>query len=344
MRPMMERSTAAQVCVIVAARNAAETIAAAVGSALYEPEVAEVVVVDDGSTDGTSACAAKADDGSGRLTVISWTRNRGPAYARNRAIEMSEAPLIAILDADDFFLPGRFRHLLSTDDWDFIADNVAFIDFGDRAVDAPEITAFRADPSFLNLREFVLGNIARRGRRRGELGFLKPVMRRAFLEQGRLSYRESLRLGEDYDLYVRALARGARYKVVRTCGYGALVRSDSLSGQHRTEDLERAYAADRDIVKSELGLSPVEAAAVGRHARHLRRRFELRRFLDMKNHSGLQAAAFHALARPATVPGLATDILIDKLASARQRLGFHRPQMADAPIRYLLPAIAVSQR
>lgn len=57
------------VCVIIAAKNASDTIGLAVASALREPEVAEVVVIDDGSTDGTAAAARQADDGSGRLII-----------------------------------------------------------------------------------------------------------------------------------------------------------------------------------------------------------------------------------------------------------------------------------
>lgn len=333
----MVRPATGNVCVIIAARNAAETIPRAIGSALNEPEVGEVIVVDDGSTDSTAVAAATADDATRRLKVLSLNANRGPAFARNYAIETSSAPFIAILDADDFFIPGRFRNLLASDDWDFIADNVAFVS-GNRPSDAIEITAFEADPTFLNLPAFVEGNIARRGLKRGEMGFLKPVMRRSFLDEHRLRYREDLRLGEDYDLYVRALARGARYKVLRSCGYGALVRTDSLSGQHRTADLERACAADHDILCTEPTLTPVEAAAIGRHRRHMRRRYEQRRFLDVKANSGLASAMTQSLRRPSALPGIAVDILSDKIEAARGRFyASAKTAACDDTIRYLLP-------
>ena len=116
------------VCVIIAAKNAEETIGRAVRSALSEPETAEVIVVDDGSDDRTMAEAASADDGTGRLEIVQFPVNKGPAAARNHAIEMSSAPLVSILDADDFFFPGRFRRLLAGRDWDFIADNIAFME------------------------------------------------------------------------------------------------------------------------------------------------------------------------------------------------------------------------
>jgi succinoglycan biosynthesis protein ExoU len=93
----------AGICVIIAARDAAATVGRAIRSALAEPEVAEVLLVDDGSRDRTADEALAADDGTGRLLVLSLDRNRGPAFARNHAIARSTAPLLSILDADDFF-------------------------------------------------------------------------------------------------------------------------------------------------------------------------------------------------------------------------------------------------
>src|ERR1700684_4112944 len=100
-------SSAPCVAIILAAYNASGTVGRAVRSALAEPETAEVIVVDDDSTDDTTAQAAAADDGSGPLRLASLTRNEGLAAARTLAIEQSTAPWISVLDADDFFLPGR---------------------------------------------------------------------------------------------------------------------------------------------------------------------------------------------------------------------------------------------
>ncbi|TGV62507.1 glycosyltransferase family 2 protein, partial [Mesorhizobium sp. M2D.F.Ca.ET.160.01.1.1] len=108
-------------------KNAARTIAVAIASALRGPEVAEVVVVNDGSTDNTAEVARSADDGSGRLSVMRLDVNRGPSFARNAAITRSRAPFVSILDADDFFLNGRFRNLFAGADWDFAADNIMLI-------------------------------------------------------------------------------------------------------------------------------------------------------------------------------------------------------------------------
>jgi succinoglycan biosynthesis protein ExoU len=327
-------SFATENSVNIAAKDASRTIGRAVRSALREAEVAEVVVVDDGSADETAEAARAVDDATGRLRVIRLEANMGPAFARNHAIAHSGAPLVAILDADDFFLPGRFTRLSDQQDWDLIADNIVFLDA--RYVTAePDVAEFDAAPRLLELVEFVGGNISKRGAPRGEMGFLKPVIRRDFLERAGLRYREDLRLGEDYEFYVRVLARGGRYKLVHGCGYGAVVRPDSLSGRHRTADLKRLYEADRSILETER-LSGEEEAAIRRHERHVRARYELRNFLDIKAESGLARAGIHGLANAGALPAIVSGIAFDKYDALTARQA--QPDVVPTSPRYLLAA------
>lgn len=323
-----------KICVIIAAKNAQETIGRAVRSALAEPETAEVVVVDDGSQDRTAAVAGAADDGSGRLNIARFATNKGPSAARNHAIAISSAPLIAVLDADDFFFPGRFRQLLAQQNWDFVADNIAFIDAAE-ADHSHRPAQFAARPRQLDLKAFVAGNLSRSGVHRGELGFLKPVMRREFLDAHALRYRADMRLGEDYELYLRALIKGARYTIIESCGYGAVVRPNSLSGQHGTHDLKMLRDAEQAILDT--GTVPAEAAAVTRqHWRQIRDRHALRHFLDTKREGGFGKASAFALANLQSLPAIAGGILRDKLVAARGRARPRAPRAGG--LRYLLPA------
>lgn len=332
----MTTTASTNVCVIIAAKNAADTIAKAITSALAEPDTAEVVVVDDGSTDDTAAVALAADDGTGRLSVVRFEVNRGPSAARNHAISISRSPLLAVLDADDFFLPGRLRQLLSEDGWDLIADNIAFIDAAQEASAFARFKQFAPCPRIIDFESFVEGNISRRGALRGEIGFLKPLMRRAFLDEHRIRYNEELRLGEDYDLYARALARRARYKIIKTCGYAAVVRGNSLSGKHRTIDLKRLYEADRAIL-AEARLDSGAQAALRRHERHVRDRYELRHFLDLKNQQGLGDAVGYALNNPRALPAIAAGIIADKTERLRRpRLSAPAALGGMGQVRYLL--------
>lgn len=330
------------VCVIIAAKNAAATISRAVRSALAEQAVTEVIVVDDGSTDNTGAEVLSADDGTGRLKLTGFERNRGPAAARNHAIEASTASLIAILDADDFFLPGRFTHILAEDQWDFIADNIVFVKEESVGQIRNGVQKFQRQARLLDLEAFITGNISQRGKQRGEIGFLKPVMRREFLDRHNLRYKEDLRLGEDYDLYARALVAGARYKVIHSCGYGAVVRQDSLSGKHRTDDLKRLYEADQAIL-AKSALTTTQRRLLERHEKHVRDRYELRHFLDLKNQRGALSALAYALRHPLAVPAIVGGIAADKSAALTAKPA-PKQTSTSAALRYLLPASPETER
>ncbi|WP_421914802.1 glycosyltransferase family 2 protein [Mesorhizobium sp.] len=334
--------TGTEVCVIIAARNAARTIPVAIASALREPEVKEVVVVDDASTDDTASVARAADDGSGRLSIMRLDINRGPSFARNAAIAGSRSPFISILDADDFFLEGRFKKLFARADWDFAADNIMLIR-DDVPGDMTKIVAprFSADPEFLDFERFIEGNISRRRVQRGELGFLKPVISRAFLDRHGLRYDEGLRLGEDYELYARAVAQGARFKVIRTCGYGAIVRQDSLSGRHKTQDLKRL--ADADLALLEIDSLPEGSKAVLRkHERHVRDKYRLRKFLDVKAERGLASAAAYALASQSNLLPIVRGVTADKLEALFRHAGLASKSQKVPPFRVLMAGTSTS--
>jgi succinoglycan biosynthesis protein ExoU len=300
-----------EVSVIIPAWQCQSTIARAIASALAEPEAAEVIVIDDASGDGTVAAARGADDGSGRLKIVEQPLNCGPAAARNRGISLSRAPLIALLDSDDFFLAGRFAALLEVADWDLIADNIMFVPESlPGNVTPPRAAAIQPEP--IGLAEFIDANISRPGRSRGELGFAKPVMRRSCLERVGGNYDERLRLGEDYALYVRLLRAGGRFVRVQACFYVATERSSSLSGRHQTADLAALLAFDREFMAS----NPLDAtarAAVQRHIAQLEAKLHHREILDQRQQHGRVAAVRAAAARPQLLPGLVGSVLRDKL-------------------------------
>jgi glycosyltransferase involved in cell wall biosynthesis len=66
----------------------------------------EVIIADDGSTDGTAEWLAGRPTSKVRLTRLA-TGGIGPAAARNRAIEVARSDLVAFLDADDQWLAGK---------------------------------------------------------------------------------------------------------------------------------------------------------------------------------------------------------------------------------------------
>lgn len=312
----MSTGISLSVSVIITAHNAAATISDAITTALAEPETAEVIVVDDASQDRTVAVAKAAGKGDGRLIIITCTANGGPAAARNRALEVAKGDFVAVLDADDFLMPGRFARLLAVPDADMMADNILFIAESASPGDLPPVPTIRPAVIDIDLAGFVRANHSVRGSNRQEWGFLKPVMRRAFLQDNKLRYDDALRLGEDYDLYVRMLHKGARFRVSTQVGYAARWRSDSLSSRHSTADLKALHDAARVHLTFE-DLDGAAHAALAHHAGELHRRFLLRDFLDRRARLGRAGALVSASRRPATLLPIARGILADKLAACR---------------------------
>lgn len=318
------------VCVAIAAWNAERTIGRAIGSALAQPEVSEVIVVDDASSDGTVVAARAADDGSGRLQVLTQTANAGPSAARNRALAASRAECFAVLDADDYLLPGRFAALLAVDGWDAIADNIAFVPEASDDPDAPpEIADFPAIARPLSLAALLEGGISRRGHARAEIGFLKPVFRRAWLVERGLRYAEDLRLSEDFLLYATILGQGGRFLLVPRCGYVAIERAGSLSGRHGAAELGALLAAF-DRWAAATPLDPAARRAFARYRARLVANHRHRCLLDDKRNIGLVRALWRLAAEPLTIPRVAGRITHDKFTAAVP------PRPAPAALRYLL--------
>ncbi len=105
----------APVSVIVPAYRAASTIRRAlmsVAGQTIKPD--EVIVVDDGSDDGThEAALACRDDMAGMELKVIRQPNMGAGAARNRAIKEATRPILAFLDADDEWLPEKLERSLA---------------------------------------------------------------------------------------------------------------------------------------------------------------------------------------------------------------------------------------
>lgn len=96
------------VTVIIPTYNSARYLAAAVQSVIDQTWTDwELIIVDDGSTDGTAdLIAAKFLDPRVRLVR---QPNQGDAAARNTGIRLSTSPLLAFLDADDLWRPEKLQ-------------------------------------------------------------------------------------------------------------------------------------------------------------------------------------------------------------------------------------------
>ncbi|MCW2240905.1 glycosyltransferase family 2 protein [Azospirillum canadense] len=96
------------ISVVIPAHNAATTIARALDSIFAQGyDALDIIVVDDCSTDATTAVVERY---AGRgVRLISLKPGRGAAGARNAGIGAARGDLIAFLDADDEWLPGKLH-------------------------------------------------------------------------------------------------------------------------------------------------------------------------------------------------------------------------------------------
>ena len=197
-----EEQETLRVAFVVAALNAEATLDSAVGSALGQTiREVEVVVVDDGSTDGTAERAATLADRDPRVKVETQP-NRGPGAARNRGVGRSRAPYLCFLDDDDLVPPDKAR--IQADYLDRNPD--VSVVYSRTRLFGPEGTE-RECPVTEDGGALAAEILS--GADRGFPCHAAVVRRSAFLAVG--GFRERRPLVEDLDLWVRLAAAGHRF-------------------------------------------------------------------------------------------------------------------------------------
>ena len=93
---------------IMPSYNAERFIAESIASVIAQTvENWELIVVDDASTDATLDVVADYQRRDPRIRVITQPTNRGPAHARNLALDQARGALIAFIDSDDVWYPQK---------------------------------------------------------------------------------------------------------------------------------------------------------------------------------------------------------------------------------------------
>jgi glycosyltransferase involved in cell wall biosynthesis len=106
-----------QYSVVIPAYNAQRTLRETLASVLHQTiPPAEIIVVDDGSTDETAAIAPTLSP----LIRVIHQANSGPGAATTRGVRDTKAPWIAMSDADDLWLPHKMER-----QWEFLVAHPA---------------------------------------------------------------------------------------------------------------------------------------------------------------------------------------------------------------------------
>lgn len=98
------------VSVIIPVYNGERFIVKAINSVLQQPEITEVIVVNDGSTDNSLSIVENLQLNDSRIKIFHHKNklNKGRSASRNLGIKSATANYIAFLDSDDFYLSNRF--------------------------------------------------------------------------------------------------------------------------------------------------------------------------------------------------------------------------------------------
>lgn len=242
------------ISVLLPAKDAAPTLNAALRSTLRAlPRDGEIVVLDDGSTDGTATVASGFRDA--RLRIVRNARSVGVGAAMQQLVDMTDSEFVARMDGDDVCFPGRFRSQIHD-----------LRSGGDLAV-TPAIS-FRTSP--VRVRPELPLSISVEAMPlhlliRNPLCHPSLTARRDALERTG-GYRDVL--AEDYDLWLRAVTRGLRLarSAVPLVGYRRHDRQMSAPAEFSVDAfhqpvLRQAY---EDLVRERFHVEPTWLDALWR--------------------------------------------------------------------------------
>ena len=223
------------VSIYVVTKNRCEMLRSALHSALQQTyDNIEIIVVDDGSTDGTETYLNAKIKQHPNVTFYRFRDSRGAPAARNKAIELARGDYVTGLDDDDELLPSHIESFMKHHPVE-----VAFLTCK---------YAYRRD-----------SGLVRSHRKAGPIRFEEircrnVVGNQVFVERQKIlavdGFDESLKGWQDYDLWLRLMERfGDAY---RTDAVTYIV--DQSRSVPRITSSSNAYEGYRQFVRKHEGV------------------------------------------------------------------------------------------
>ena len=214
------------VSIIVPAFNAASHISDALESLSRQTfDDFDVVVVDDGSVDGTAGVVRRWHERSGERINLTLIRqeNAGPSSARNRGIAAAEGKYIGFLDADDIWHPDKVAKQIAVMERDpaVILTCSQFRVIDQNGDDTGRVGGPKT--SCITHRQLLKNN---------DIGSTSNIIVRASILELIGGFDESVRHCEDWDLYLRITALAGRKN---SCVMEELLSYRNLPGQLTTD-------------------------------------------------------------------------------------------------------------
>lgn len=256
-----------RVSVVVPAYNAIGTVAATIGSVLGQTmDDLELIVIDDGSSDGTAELVEELSTGDPRMRVVRQA-NGGTAAARNAGIAQAVGEFVSFLDNDDLWMP-RYLELMTmaldstpeaglsyTDAW-ILDDETKRIRAKTVMEFFPTVPANAPAPTLLRTMlstNFIMSSV---------------TVRRSVLEQVG-GFDSTVSGVDDYDLWLRILLAG--HSVVRAPGT-SLIQRDRPDSQSKNE--RKMIAGHAEVLRrigADPGLDPESRLVAAQELRRFER-------------------------------------------------------------------------
>jgi succinoglycan biosynthesis protein ExoO len=296
------------------------TIALALESVFADKGVpVEVLIVDDGSSDGTIALIEQMNDP--RIRLLSTGGHRlGANAGRNVGLDAATGEWIAFLDPDDTWLPGRLSTLLDTADQtgsDWVADDilVVYIDSEDQVQEVSTVFTQRG-LEVVGTRDLTLEDLVRY-----DLGVLQPLIRRSLLEDPRIRFPKPVT--SDFEFSFWSLEAARRAVVVEE----ALYRYNKAEAHKTLSHASPAFWLDSvqstaDLLQTTQDHDPAVVRALEKRLRGSMRRYDyLQTRVELQGRQ-IPAALGRLLRNPSVLAVVAE--------SAARRIGALRRSSAEA--------------
>lgn len=244
--------------VIITSFNYAEYLRQAIDSVLAQTDTDfELLIVDDGSTDGSAAYAREYVDP--RLQVVVQP-HRGPGAARNAGLRAARGRYIAFLDADDVWIPEKLA--MQSELLDRRADiGLVYACFGVIDADRRMLSSGRgflgAKPSGAIFRHLLTGNV---------IGTPSTIcFRRDLVADGQSAFDETGAYSEDWHFYLRTALGTRIHYLPRTLAYHRQ-HSKNMSGHVATfmRQVQHTGRFGLDLAREHLGLTEREIQRIER--------------------------------------------------------------------------------
>ena len=215
---------------VIPAFNRERCIGAAIESVLRQTyPVHEVIVVDDGSTDGTPAVVAHAAQRDSRVRYLRQL-NGGAAAARNRGIEVASGDWIAFLDSDDIWTPDKLANTARVID---AGPHIEFVHTNrtqvrpDGTTEAGRIT----EPTKLADKRYLMNGY--------NIKTTTVVVKTSLMNELGGLFATDMKTCEDYEFFWRAVAKAKAVAYIPSCDAIVHLTDDGLSRSGREVDLVR---------------------------------------------------------------------------------------------------------